>query len=208
MTRPPKNPSPGRMAARRLTGRGLVALVGAAGLWGGAAASAVAAPTDISHLKLNFEHVEQDLGECVDVPFPIHHAGTTNVRFQTRTRGSSGPTLFSVRYNTDDVYTNLDTGKSFTAREVVRDADARVTDNGDGTITVRYTSKATITVHTPAGALYGVDSGRFTGTAHIAVNDPDDPEDDTLLSDEQSEPTGVSRLGGFDLCAVAETLIG
>ncbi|WP_377644120.1 hypothetical protein [Oryzobacter terrae] len=207
MSRSPKNPSLGRSAARRRTGRGLVALVGAAGLWGGAAASAVAVPPDTSHLRFSFEHVEQDVGECVGVAFPVHHDGTTNVRFQTRTR-AGGLDYFSLRYNTHDVYTNLATGESFTAREVVREADARVTDNGDGTITAVYTATVTVTVHTPSGALFGVDSGRVVGTVHLAVNDPADPDDDTVVSDEQSEPTGVSRLGGFDLCSVAVTLLG
>jgi hypothetical protein len=73
---------------------------------------------------------------------------------------------------------------------------------------VEYTSKRTVTVHTPSGALFGVDSGRDTGTVHLAVNDPADPEDDEVISEEVSEPGGVSGLGGFDLCAVAVTLLG
>lgn len=163
---------------------------------------------DNSHFRFSYEHVEQDIGECLDVAFSIHHAGRSNVVIQTRTRGSSGPTYFSLRYNTDDVYTNVETGESFTAREVVREADTRVTENDDGTFTISYSAVATTTVHTPSGALLGVDSGRVTGTVHLDLVDPEDPEDDVVISEEQSEPVGVSQLGGFDLCAVAESLLG
>ena len=174
-----------------------------------ASAALAAEPVlDNSHVHLTFEHVEQDIGECLDVAFPIHHAGTTNAVIQTRTRGTSGPTYFSLRYNTDDVYTNLDTGESFTARETVREADAKVTENSDGTLTITFSSKRTVTVHTPSGALFGVDSGRVTGTVRIDLVDPENPDDDVVISEDLSAPVGVSQLGGFDLCSVAETLVG
>lgn len=161
-----------------------------------------------SHFRTAFEHVEQDIGECLDVAFPIHHSGKSNAVIQLRTRGTSGPTYSSLRYTTDDVYTNVDTGESFKAREVVREADTRITENVDGTVTATFSAKATVTVHKPSGALFGVDSGRVTGTVHLDLADPDDPEDDIVISEQLSDPTGVSRLGGFDLCAVAETLLG
>lgn len=163
---------------------------------------------DNSHFRVSYEHVEQEIGECLDVAFPIHHAGTSNAVIQLRTRGTSGPVYFSLRYNTDDVYTNVDTGESFTAREVVREADTRVTENADGTVTIVYSAVSSTTVHRPSGALVGVDSGRVTGTVVLDLMDPADPEDDVVVSAELSEHTGVSGLGGFDLCSVAETLLG
>jgi hypothetical protein len=163
---------------------------------------------DNSHFQVTFEHVEQDIGECLDVSFPLHHDGETNARIQVRTRGTDGPTYFSLRFNTHDVYTNLATGESFTATEVVRNADSRVVENPDGTLTIAFSAMETTTVHTPTGALLGVDSGRVTGTVLLDPGDPADPEDDVVISEELSDATGVSRLGGFDLCAVAETLLG
>ena len=56
------------------------------------------------------------------------------------------------------MYTNLETGESFTARSAVREADARITENADGTVTISFSATETTTVHTPSGALYGVDS--------------------------------------------------
>lgn len=161
-----------------------------------------------SHFRVSYEHVEQDIGECLDVAFPIHHAGKSNAVMQLRTRGTSGPAYFSLRYNTDDVYTNVETGESFRVREVVREADTRVTENEDGTLTISYSAVATTIVHTPSGALLGVDSGRVTGTVRLDPGDVADPEDDVVISEEQSDPVGVSRLGGFDLCSVAESLLG
>ena len=173
-----------------------------------AAALAAEPVLDNSHFRISFEHVEQDIGECLGVAFPLHHDGQVNARIQLRTRGTDGPAYFSLRYNTLDVYTNLETGESFTAREVVRDADARVTENADGTVTIAFSAMETTTVHTPSGALLGVDSGRSTGSVRLDLADPDDPEDDIVISEQLSDATGVSRLGGFDLCAVAETLLG
>lgn len=194
----------------RRSRRTLAVVCGAAFAVGMPASAALAAEPvlDNTHLRLSFEHVEQDIGDCLDVAFPILHAGTTNVGIQTRTRGTSGPTYFSLRYNTDDVYTNVNTGESFRAREVVREADSRVTENADGTFTIAYSSRLTTTVHTPSGALFGVDSGRVTGTVIIDLVDPQDPDDDVVISEQQSDPVGVSQLGGFDLCSVAETLLG
>ena len=173
-----------------------------------AAAQAAEPVLDNSHFRVGYEHVEQEIGECLDVAFPIHHAGRSNAVIQLRTRGTSGPAYFSLRYNTDDVYTNLDTGESFTAREVVREADTRVTENADGTLTIVYSAVATTTVHTPSGALLGVDAGRVTGTVVLDLMDPEDPEDDIVISEELSDHVGVSGLGGFDLCSVAESLLG
>jgi hypothetical protein len=161
-----------------------------------------------THYRVSFEHVEQDLGGCLDLAFPLHHDGETNARIQQRTRGVSGPAYSSLRYTTHDVYTNLTTGESFTAHEVVRNADSRVVENADGTLTITYSAMETTTVHTPSGALFGVDSGRVTGTVRLDPADPADPEDDIVISEELSDATGVSRLGGFDLCSVAETLLG
>ena len=173
-----------------------------------ATAQAASPVLENSHFRITYVHVEQEIGECLDVAFPIRHDGASNVQVQQRTRGTDGPVYFSLRYNTSDVYTNVDTGAFFTAREVVRDADSRVVENADGTLSISYASVRTITVHTSSGRLVGVDSGRVTGTVVLDPMDPADPEDDVVLFEEVSEPTGVSRLGGFDLCATAVTLLG
>lgn len=194
----------------RRSRRTLAVACGAAFAVGMPASAALAAEPvlDNIHFHFSFVHVEQDIGGCLDVAFPIQHVGTINVLIQTRTRGTSGPTYSTLRYNTDDVYTNVDTGESFTAREVSREADTKVTENGDGTITVAYSSQLTVTVHTPTGALFGVDSGRVTGSVLIDLVDPQNPDDDVVISEQQSDPVGVSQLGGFDLCSVAQTLLG
>ena len=174
-----------------------------------ASAALAAEPVlDNVHFHFNFVHVEQDLGDCMDVPFPIQHDGSVNVLIQSRARGTSGPTSDILRYNTDDVYTNVATGESFTAREVVRQAETEVAENADGTITIAYSSQLTVTVHTPSGALFGVDSGRVSGSVRIDLVDPQNPDDDVVISAQQSDPVGVSQLGGFDLCSVAQTLLG
>ncbi len=194
----------------RRSRRTLAVACGAAFAVGMPASAALAAEPvlDNTHFHFSGGHVEQDIGFCMDVPFPIRHDSTINVLIQTRTRGTSGPTYSTLRFNTDDVYTNVDTGEFFTAREVVRDADTKTTENADGTLTIAYTSQETITVHTPSGALFGVDSGRATGSVVIDLVDPQNPDDDVVVSEEQSDAVGVSGLGGFDLCSVAETLLG
>jgi len=198
-----------KLTSRR-SHRTLAVACGAAFAVGMPASAALAAEPvlDNTHFHLTFAHVEQDIGFCMDVPFPIRHNGSTNVLIQSRTHGTSGPTYDTLRYNTDDVYTNVDTEESFTTREVVRQADTKVTENADGTITIAYSSQMTVTVHTPSGALLGVDSRRVTGSVRIDLADPQNPDDDVVIFEQHSDPVGVSQLGGFDLCSVAEKLLG
>ena len=177
----------------------------------GLAPSAAAAGSPVIqnvHFNFTYTHIEQEIGECLDVPFLIRHDGRSNARLQTRTRGTDGPEYFSIRYNTGDVYTNVDTGESFTGTTSVREADLRVTENGDGTITAVATTRAITKFHDPSGALIGIDAGRITSTYLIDLMDPVDPEDDVVLAQEHSEPSGTSSLGGAGVCELAVQFLG
>ena len=168
------------------------------------AAGAAATPVIQNvHFNFTYTHIEQEIGECLDVPFAIRHDGRSNARLQVRTHGTDGPEYLSLRYTTGDVYTNVETGESFTGTTSVREADLKVTEHGDGTITVVAASRGTTKFHDPSGALIAIDSGRVTSTYLIDLMEPADPEDDIVLAEEHSEPTGTSSLGEVDVCGLA-----
>jgi hypothetical protein len=156
------------------------------------------------HYMGTYTHVEQDIGECLDLPFRLQHDGTFNSRVQFRLRGSDPWGYASIRANGRDLFTNLETGETMTGSWSLRESDQTITDNGDGTITIESSLFSRTAYHAPSGALIGVDVWRTTGTWVIATQGTPDPEDDVVLSEEIEEPTGGARtLDGRDLCDLA-----
>ncbi|HYN29315.1 MAG TPA: hypothetical protein VES95_05525 [Dermatophilaceae bacterium] len=172
------------------------------------ATATAAEPVDGFHFRGEYTHVEQEIGECLEVPFPIRHDGWVNARFSVRLHGTDGPEYYSLRATARDLYTNTDTGESFTGHSTFRDADLRVTDHGDGTITVLASGVRVESFRAPSGRLIGIDAGRATSTYVVDVGDPGDPDDDTVLSETHSEPVGASSLDGAGVCQIAATYLG
>lgn len=157
-----------------------------------------------SHFKGTYTHIEQDIGECLDLPFQLQHDGTFNSKVRFMLRGSNPWGYFSVAANGQDTYTNLETGATMRGRWSLREADQTITDNGDGTVTIESTLFSRTAYHAPSGALVGTDVWRTTGTWVIATQGTPDPEDDVVLSEDVELPTGGARtLDGRGLCDVA-----
>lgn len=157
------------------------------------------------HFKGTYTHVEQDGGECLDLPFLLRHDGTFNTRVRFMLRGNNPWGYFSVAATGRDTYTNLSTGTTLRGSWNAREADQTITDNGDGTSTIVSTLFNRTAYHAPSGALIGTDVWRTTGTWVIATQGTPDPEDDVVISEEIVAPTtGARTLDGRDYCDVAE----
>jgi hypothetical protein len=100
------------------------------------------------------------------------------------------------------VWTNLETGKTFTEVFAAASREITVTDNGDGTLTV---------VVQAAGGYHSYDSDgkhflRDPGMTRFVLlfddsGTPDDPEDDVVtFVDVVKESTGLNELEGHDFC--------
>ena len=96
--------------------------------------------------------------------------------------GPDGLVYFGANLKITDVVTNLANGNSVTAFSTVRDKDQRVTDNGDGTLTI-------LVLSTGNSVLYGEDGkviARNPGQVRFEIlidhgGTPTDPSDDEFL---------------------------
>ena len=106
---------------------------------------------------------------------------------QQQRLGRNGFPLFQGIFNGTQTYTNPDNGKSVNVRLAgVGYKGLSVTDNGDGTITVRSaTSGLQEQLRLPDGTLVSIDAGRLVNTVVLDYNGtPTIEEDDTLISEE------------------------
>jgi hypothetical protein len=109
-----------------------------------------------------------------------------------------------------DTLTNLANGKTFTQvfNTVVK--DLKVTDNGDGTLTIIALATGSLKVYGPDGRLLFNDPGqvRFELVLDHAGT-PTDPSDDVELSFRMiRESTGRNDLVDHDFCTDVQNAIG
>jgi hypothetical protein len=116
--------------------------------------------------------------------------GDTDVRidsdvrgaFTFNQRGPNGLVYGHERLHGVDVYTNLDTGKTFTLDFNANGKDQSITDNGDGTSTIDIKTSGPEKVYGPDGERVFLSSGMFI--VRILVDNggtPTDPFDDQFL---------------------------
>ena len=132
------------------------------------------------------------------VEFATHRVGTVHAV----PHGPDGLVYFGFNLKVTEVVTNLANGNSVTSFATVRDKDQRVTDNGDGTLTV-------LVLTTGNAVLYGEDGkaiARNPGQVRFEIlidhgGTPSDPSDDEFLEflGVVKESTGRSD----DLCEAA-----
>ena len=150
-----------------------LAMVGSMALAGGASA----APLEHTTFHDEFSGV---VGDFCEVPgLTVHFDFVADGRLLAVPHGPDGLAYFHVNVRVTTVYTNVANGNTVT--EVVNgvDKDLRVTDNGDGTLTI-------LVLNTGNAALFGADGkaiGRNPGQVRFEfdVDDagtPTDPFDD------------------------------
>jgi hypothetical protein len=161
-------------------------------------AAAGAGPPFRETIHDEFEFVDDDFcgaGLTVEVSVVL------DIRVQAIAHGRDGLVYFLQHGTETDVLTNLANGKSPRSFALVIDKDLRVTDNGDGTLTV-------LVLATGNAMLYG-ENGKATarnpGQIRVELlidhgGTPNDPSDDQVLSEELVKgSTGRSD----DLCEAA-----
>jgi hypothetical protein len=115
-------------------------------------------------------------------------------------RGRDGLTYFANRLSITETFTNVANGKRVVSTVNGIEKDLRVTDNGDGTLTILILATGNAVLSTPDGKAIGRNPGQ---TRFELVVDhggtPSDPSDDTELSFEVvKESTGRTD----DFCGV------
>lgn len=119
-------------------------------------------------------------------------------------RGASGLPHFSSTWHDTVVYTNPETGLTYTGTFNGSNRDATVTDNGDGTLSILVQVAGVSRWLDADGKLLYVDSGMYS--FELLVDNggtPEDPYDDgeTTFVGDVVELTGRGDTLGRDFCA-------
>ena len=126
------------------------------------------------------------------------------VAFTVVQRGGGGAPYYRESVNGSTTFTNLDTGGSYSNRFTANFQDLRITDNGDGTVTIVSQGKGQSSWYDKDGNFVLKDAGVFRFSVGIDLHGtPDDPEDDTEVdgSFELTKPrTGRDDTTDRDFC--------
>ena len=189
--------------SRRIVAPWLVVVgLTAAGLMTGAPASA--APIDKGHF---IDAGSEDFScDSVAPAIPTHHEFEASVKFVFNQRG--GQNVFPYYRESVsgwDVFTNLDTGGTYSSKFTANSRDHKIVDNGDGTITITSNVSGSQHWNDANGKLVLVSSGQFRFTIGIDYNGtPGNPDDDIEVPGSVRivrPSTGNSDLSGRDFCA-------
>jgi hypothetical protein len=115
-------------------------------------------------------------------------------------RGRDGLIYFANRLSITETFTNVDNGKFVVSTANFIDKDLRVTDNGDGTLTILILSTGNAVVYNSDGEAIGRNPGQVRFELLVDHGGtPSDPSDDTEISFELvKESTGRTD----DFCEV------
>ena len=156
-----------------------------------------------SHETFKDSHIEQEEhgpGFCPDVPFLVRWEGRGVITETGIARGGGELEYFSFHVSAEDTFTNVETGVSFRSVDAFSGRDQKLTLNADGTLTVEFMDRFSSKLFGSDGKLVGLDAGTVAGTLVIDLGDPEDPEDDTVLSETITRDHGTRTFGERDFC--------
>jgi len=122
------------------------------------------------------------------------------------THGKDGLVYYGAQIRQDEVVTNLENGNSGRSASTFLDKDLRVTDNGDGTLTLLILTTGNAVLYGEDGKVIARDSGQQRVEIRIDHGGtPTDPSDDKFLEflGVVKELTGRSD----DFCALAVPML-
>lgn len=174
-----------------------------------AAAAVLAAPAVAGAKPLEHEHFHDEVHETiVDCGLTLQHDGVFDGHFLLVPHGPDGLAYGGEQVRGTETFTNLANGHTFVITFTSATKDLRVTDNGDGTLTILGQGAGNFVVsgsHSPVVL-------RDPGMTRVEVlidnaGTPTDPFDDEFLEflGVVKGPTGRNDLGEFcdDLLLIA-----
>lgn len=178
---------------RSTTGTAIATLT--AGVLLGAGSATAGPPTRIAQ-PIDFTFLD---GDFCGAGLSVEVVGQGEERVEVAER--RGETYFSAHVRLEVTYSNTATGDTITTTEVSRFRDLRVSDNGDGTLTIVNFGTGFFMMYDSDGRIIGKNTGQSRFETTIDLNGtPEDFEDDTVVSDELVlGSTGTN----VDFCAVA-----
>lgn len=188
-----------RTLARRIgVGAAVLAFAGAV------APPAMARPIDSGVIDDEFSHVDTNF--C-DVPgLTVTHSGVVEGRFLFNARKPGTPPYYLERVTATETFTNVE-GDRVTTVVGVLSKDHKITDNGDGTLTILVLATGSATMYDASGEVIGRDPGQVRFEILIdhggTLTDPSDDEFLAFLG-VVKESTGRSD----DFCTSALSVLG
>ena len=181
------------MTIRTVLGGAAAALLLAGGL-----AAAPASAGVLSHLHFQNSGSEPFTG-CDGIDATV--AWDDSVHELVKTRGREGLVYFAANVQGTTVYTNLDTGMTYTNVYHVTDRDQAVVDNGDGTLTITISNLGSSRWLGSDGRPLFVTAGNFSFQIMVDHGGtPTDPSDDVEISFTVVKETGVDKTADRDFC--------
>jgi hypothetical protein len=155
--------------------------------------------------RFHFEDAQTHEDTCGVSGLTVDETVVGDGRFRTTTHGPDGLSYYVEFDDITDTFTNVATGETVTVLQSTKFVDHKVTDNGDGTLTVLSEFIGTVVFYQdgqPIARSTGI-LDRFEFVFDHAGT-PTDPSDDVLLEVRQLE--GAGRM--VDFCATIVQAIG
>jgi len=189
-----------RRVTANLAVRGLAATIAAV-----AAAAVTTVPANAKVFDKEHFHDSSvsDPYDCDGIP--AVDSSEVDVHLTAVLRGSSPFPAFREHFSGTAVTTNTDTGGTFTNVFALNSQDHKITDNGDGTITITEDASGTSRFYDQFGNFVLKDPGSLRFAFDLNYNGtPGNPDDDTEVPGSFRiihGPTGNSDLSSRDFCA-------
>jgi hypothetical protein len=126
------------------------------------------------------EFIEEDFcgAPGLDVSFKL----VLDIRVKAAPRGKGGIVYFLQHGTRSEVITNLANGRSVSTFTRVLEKDKRITDNGDGTLTILVLATGNAVMYGPNGKAIARDPGQVRFELLVDHGGtPNDPDDDEVL---------------------------
>ena len=135
----------------------------------------------IEHTEIHDEFTEIDKDFC-ESGLKVRVGVVADGQFLFNPHGPDGLAYASSTFSATNVYTNLANGNTVTEVGNVADKDLRVTDNGDGTLTILVLSTGNFAVYGPDGKALARNPGQVRFELLVDHGGtPTDPSDDEFL---------------------------
>ena len=160
------------------------------------------APIDENEVRIEEDFCGVD---GLTVEFDINRVGSVHAV----PHGPDGLVYFGFNFKQTEVITNLENGKFVTATATVRDKDQRVTDNGDGTLTILVLATGNATLYGPNGKAIARNPGQIRFEFMVDHGGtPADPSDDEELGFLGEVKGSTGRTDDFCAAALPVLLAG
>src|SRR4029450_3497088 len=163
------------------------------------AMSAQAEPGRVFQETLHLDDLNLIEGFC-ETDMAVQSHFVADVKVKAMPRGRDGLIYFANRLSSTETFMNVDNGKFVVSTTNAIDKDLRVTDNGEGTLTMLITSTANAWLYNSTRKAMGRNPGQVRlERVGDPRGTPSDPSDDTEISFEiVKESTGRTA----DFCQV------